>query len=278
MATGDRRREQFAFERVLRARILNSSADTRQDVVSQAYGELFDRFPDHAVFDYTDESRRESGRLAAGMIAPLARPGWRVLEVGCGRGDVLFALAEAGLHCTGVEPSHRMIQVCEQGSGVDVQYGTADRLQFPDGAFDLVFSQQVLEHLHPDDVPAHLAEAFRVLRPGGLLAVETPNRRTGPQDISRGFTPTAEGLHLKEWCMAELTAAFRTAGFVRLRGLLAPPVMARRAPTLHRLSTVPAWMKVAEDALLALVPGRELRTVVGKAIGLDDLFLIGARP
>lgn len=276
--TGEqRRREQFALEKQLRDRILASHPGNRQDVVSRAYGELFERFPDHAVFDYTEASRREAGRLAAGMIAPLARQGARVLEVGCGRGDVLAALASGGLSCTGIEPSRRMIEVSSECEGVRVRYGTAERLEFEDGSFDLVFSQQVLEHLHPDDVPLHLREAYRVLAPGGILAVETPNRRTGPQDISRGFTSTAEGLHLKEWSLSELVQAYRDAGFVRMSGLLAPPALARRSPRLHRISTAPAWTKLAEDALLGLVPGPALRRLVGKAIGLDDLFLIGYR-
>jgi SAM-dependent methyltransferase len=273
-----RRREQFQFERELRARILLSPAAARQAVISQAYGELFERFPDHAVFLNTAERRREMGRLAAGMIAPLARPGWRVLEIGCGRGDALEALAHAGLTCVGIEPSRHMIDVCGERSLVTVVYGTADRLEFPPESFDLLFSQQVLEHLHPDDVPVHFREAWRVLRPGGVLAIETPNRRTGPQDISRGFTRTAEGLHLKEWSFRELIREYRNAGFVRPRGIVAPPFIARRSSVVHRMSTVPAGMKLAEDMALGLVPGQGLRTLVGKVLGLDDIFLIGSKP
>jgi 2-polyprenyl-3-methyl-5-hydroxy-6-metoxy-1,4-benzoquinol methylase len=78
-------------------------------------------------------------------------------------------------------------------------YGTATQLDFQAGFFDLVVSQQVIEHVHPEDVPIHLREVARVLRAGGTVAIETPNRRTGPQDVSRGFAVEAEGLHLREW-------------------------------------------------------------------------------
>jgi len=171
-----------------------------------------------------------------------------------------------------------MIGLCDPAKGVSVVFGTADRLEFPDRSFDLVFSQQVLEHLHPDDAPEHFAEGFRVLVPGGTMAVETPNRRTGPQDISRGFTPVAEGLHLKEWTIRELIRQFRRTGFVRVRGLLAPPFLARRSPRIHRLLRVPAAIKYAEDIGLLMIPGLRTRTFVGKLIGLDDIFLFGEKP
>lgn len=272
------RRAQYELERTLRRRILDSPPQRRAQVVSQAYQELFRTFPDHSAFQETPESRRAVGQRQAGMVAPLVRPGGHVLEVGCGRGDTLAALAARGCVCTGTDPSQEMIDLCRQYDGIDFRIGTAERLTFPGESFDLVFSMQVLEHLHPDDVPLHFAEALRVLRRGGTVAVETPNRRTGPQDISRGFSPTAEGLHLKEWTVGELAQVMRAAGFVRISGLLAPPAAARRRLWLHRLSRVPDWVKRAEDVLLAVVPRGRMRTIAGKLLGLDDIFLFGTKP
>lgn len=274
----ERRRLQFELERCLRQRILASSRSGRQVAVASAYAELFDRFPDHSAFRPTEEDRVRKGRLGAGMVAPLSAPGDKVLEVGCGAGDVLAALAEFGRSCVGLEASQHMIRLAGQRPKLTIVFGTADELGFPDDSFDLVFSQEVLEHLHPDDVPGHFCEAFRVLRPGGVLAVETPNVHTGPQDISRGFVPQAEGLHLKEWSVAELVEQFRRAGFARIRGLLAPQFLVRRSSLLHCISRVPASLKRLEDLCLSLVPGQRLRTIVGKMIGLDDIFLFGEKP
>ena len=209
------RASQFQLERILRKRILLSSKEDRAAIVEQAYSELFERFPDHSVFLATREEAKRKGRLGSGLIIPLSKRGSNVLEVGCGRGDVLMALAERGRVCTGIEISRHMLQLCDK-LAVKVVQGDADSLCFPSGSFDVVFSQEVLEHLHPEDVPIHFAEAFRVLRPNGILAVETPNRRTGPQDISRSFTRVAEGLHLKEWTIRELIQQFQKAGFVKI--------------------------------------------------------------
>ncbi|MHC4560801.1 MAG: class I SAM-dependent methyltransferase [Planctomycetota bacterium] len=268
---------QFELERILRERILGSLKNERNAIAEQAYTELFEKFPDHSVFLITSEAAERKGKLGAGLILPLSQRGSKVLEVGCGRGEVLRALAERGRICTGIEVSRDMMQLCDK-IDVKVVYGVADSLDFPAGSFDVVFSQEVLEHLHPEDVPGHFAEAFRVLRPNGILAVETPNRQTGPQDISRGFTRVAEGLHLKEWTVRELIQMFQKAGFVKIRGLLAPQFVARRSETMHHLTQTPAIVKYFQSLLLVFVPTLRLRKIVGKLLGLDDIYLFAKKP
>jgi ubiquinone/menaquinone biosynthesis C-methylase UbiE len=274
--TIDRRRAQFELERRLHTRLLAAGKGHRAAAAQAAYQELFSQFRDHQVFQIDDAEDRRLGRKNAAIIAPLTRPGDKVLEVGCGRGHVLKAIQEAGCQVFGIDPSVDMVELA-RGHGVSADVGTAEALGFTSNTFDLVFSQQVLEHIHPDDVPEHLGEAYRVLKPGGLLVVETPNRRTGPQDISRGFSRVAEGLHLKEWSFGELAAAMRAAGFTAVRGLLIPQFLARRSPLLHRLR-VPVWMKQIEDLMLLGIPHREWRTTIAKGLGVDDLFLMSCKP
>lgn len=277
MQTADRRRLQFELEKSLRAEILQSSRESRASVTAAAYETLFSSFPDHSVFDATLEERQRKGRLSAGLIAPLLSRSAQVLEVGCGRGDTLATLTALGHKCVGVEPSAHMLDIVGKGNGT-VQFGMAEKLCYADGRFDAVFCQEVLEHLHPDDVPLFFAESYRVLKPGGILSVETPNRTTGPQDISRGFTPLAEGLHLKEWTVSELLEQFAVAGFTNVKSLVSPQFLARRSPAVHCWSRISGRVKCLQDALLRCMPGLALRTFIGKCIGLDDIFLFGRRP
>ncbi|HWU89223.1 MAG TPA: class I SAM-dependent methyltransferase [Kofleriaceae bacterium] len=257
---------------------MSSSRSERSKVVSDAYAELFEKFPQHGALGSQDERRRLRAKQAAGLLLPLTRPGDRVLEIGCGRGETLDELARAGRRCVGMEPSRHMVALSEAPSGVPIMDGTADKLDFPDGTFDLVFSLQVLEHLHPDDVPLHFAEAFRVLKRDGLLAFETPNRRTGPHDVSRGFSASAEGLHLKEWSLGELIEQLRAVGFVDLQGLVVPPFLARRVAGLRRISRTPIVVSWAEDLLLSLIPGMRMGSFVARVLGLEDLFVISRKP
>jgi SAM-dependent methyltransferase len=102
----------------------------------------------------------------------------RILDIGCGEGQVARALAGAGEHAVvvGLDPSFLQIQnaLGEQRAGVSYLQGGGERLPFPDGAFDGAFCCLSIEHA--DDPDAVLAEAARVLAPGGrfLLLINHP--------------------------------------------------------------------------------------------------------
>lgn len=95
-----------------------------------------------------------------------------ILDVGCGRGAWLAAMRRWGFACRGVEPS---AEACARARelGLDVACGQLWDAGFPDAGFDVVRFNHVLEHLH--DPGRALAEARRVLRPGGLLVIAVPN-------------------------------------------------------------------------------------------------------
>ena len=101
----------------------------------------------------------------------------RVLDVGCGDAGVLVAFAEAGAEATGIEPYERSVErgrvrAEEHGVRVELRTGVAESLPFPDGSFDLVVLDNVLEHVQDRD--RTLAEIRRVLRPDGILYLVTP--------------------------------------------------------------------------------------------------------
>ncbi len=103
--------------------------------------------------------------------APLA--GQAVLDVGCGVGMYTAAFLRQTPHVFGVEiERERALEARERATGVVEAPG--ERLPFPDAAFDVVFSHEVLEHVTDDR--ACVAEMVRVTRPGGRLVVFVPNR------------------------------------------------------------------------------------------------------
>ncbi len=102
-----------------------------------------------------------------------------VADLGCGRGEFLDLLREAGIAAQGVESNAAQAAECRD-RGLEVELG--DLLSFlrgrPDSSLGGVFAAQVAEHLPPRPLQDMLREAHRALRPGGLLLLETVNPRS----------------------------------------------------------------------------------------------------
>lgn len=99
------------------------------------------------------------------------QPG-RLLDVGCGVGDLAAVFARRGWSASGIEPSPQAAAHA-RAAGVDAVTGTLADAPWQDGEFDAILFNHSLEHI--DDPAAALAAAARLLRPGGLLAIAVPN-------------------------------------------------------------------------------------------------------
>ncbi len=145
------------------------------------------------------------------------RPEWRVLDVGCGRAGVVRVLAErARLQPApiGLDASHRMLSLARRdieadgGPPVCLAQGLATNLPFTDDTCDLLLSGHAFKYLTDGELRACLAEARRVLKPGGLF-------------LAWEFAPTSSRL-LDRWNRYVLTREMplvRLRGFAELRSL-----------------------------------------------------------
>lgn len=108
--------------------------------------------------------------------ACVSRLGRGVLDIGCGRGEWLELLGEAGIHATGLDLNRVAIEEC-RSRGLDVQYADGIEIlrQTAGSTLTVITAFHVIEHLAFEDLIRLLDEALRTLRPGGLLIVETPN-------------------------------------------------------------------------------------------------------
>ncbi|MDY0060136.1 MAG: methyltransferase domain-containing protein [Myxococcota bacterium] len=154
------------------------------------------------------------GRPAPGPAAGAADR-WTVLDVGCGLGGFLHHLttAEPSVAGLGVEDAARAVRFAREELGLDVHEGRAERLPWPDGCADVVTLWHVLEHSPAPTVA--LAEAYRVLRPGGVLAVEVPHGGSLLLTVFRRrwfFLQPPTHLHL--FTERALRQLVRRAGFV----------------------------------------------------------------
>ena len=118
-------------------------------------------------------------RFHAVLRALDPQPGERILDVGCGSGVYTRELVERGAKVVATEFTPTPLALAKRNVGelaaqVEFRLEDAQALSLPDAAFDKVLLTEVIEHL-PEPERA-IAEAARVLRPGGLLVVSTPSR------------------------------------------------------------------------------------------------------
>lgn len=164
-----------------------------------------------------------------------------VLEAGCGEGYGAAMLAGTARLVIGLDyDAQTAAHVAARYPNVAMTRANLAQLPVCDDAVDVVANLQVIEHLW--DQPGFLAECARVLRPGGLLLVTTPNRIT----FSPGRDTPLNPFHTRELAAAELAELLADAGFdVRqMLGLHHGPAL-RELDAAHGGSLIDAQIEVA---------------------------------
>ncbi|MHC4207119.1 MAG: class I SAM-dependent methyltransferase [Planctomycetota bacterium] len=164
----------------------------------------------YAQFRESDSDAVEKLILGSGISSTS-----KILEIGCGTGNYVSALQRrVGCHCWGVDPAPEMIRhAMKQNSRVTFSVGSAENLGFRDEFFDFVFSVDVIHHV--DKRAGYFLEAYRVLRPPGLLATLTDSEDTIRQRMPLAFYfPEIVEHEIKRYpTSSELRRRSQAAGF-----------------------------------------------------------------
>jgi SAM-dependent methyltransferase len=138
-------------------------------------------FPAGRDFDYTafeDVFRGPESviRERQSFYLPLLQPRAPVIDLGCGRGELLELLAAAGVAALGVESDPRQAERCKaKGLGVETDDFRAWLPRRAAASAGAISALQVVEHVAQDELQEMIRQAHRVLRPGGVLLLETVN-------------------------------------------------------------------------------------------------------
>jgi ubiquinone/menaquinone biosynthesis C-methylase UbiE len=213
----------------------------------------------------TSDGENLSRRLKAAFEMAAVTPGMRILDVGCGRGEIVRHCAQLGADAFGIDYARAAIQLSrdvlsrngDQAVGaMALAQADAKKLPVPAGTFDRVLMFDIVEHLHPWELHAALLEARRVLKDDGRLIIHTaPNawydryaypfvrlfRRLMRQGAAYPANPRQflvehnQDVHVNEQSLFSLRRVLSEAGFKSHVWLDSPPQHRQENPLLALL-------------------------------------------
>ncbi len=209
----------YELENVFHDKILaEPSIDVRRALNAEVYTKAFQIYAFEFKIDLDAKSSPKDDLVA------LLRPELEdrsILDVGCGGGAFLLSCARTLEHreLLGLDVFAKDLDVPER----KLAFKSSDVVRFSvDTPFDVAVTDNVYEHIAPQDIDEHLQSIRAALKPGGKVVILTPHRYFGPWDVTRivdnsnsGWIP-ARGTHINEVTYGELAAKLVANGFADL--------------------------------------------------------------
>lgn len=253
--------KQYLAERDIAKSLMSSPKNLRRKFYSIEYDKFFKSFPNNSSLTKRD---KENAILQELKILKTIMKGSEVF-VEIGAGDSLFSneISKLFQEVIAIEvtseknkldyPSNYKQIIC---NGID--------LPIDDEYADYVFSDQVSEHLHPEDLIDQLKTIKRILKKGGVFEMITPNRLNGPHDVSKYFTDIASGLHLKEYDYRQLRDILNQIGLKKIKVIF----KVRKLVLL-----LPINFLIIIEVILELIP-RNFRMQMMEKFPIKQLFFM----
>jgi len=147
-----------------------------------------------------------------------------LLDIGCGRGDFLFAMKSLGWNVLGVEIDP-VASALAQGRGIRVHTGPFEEVDIPSESVDHITMNHVIEHVY--DPIAVMDKCYRILKPGGTVVLYAPNSRSlGHKRFQRYWLPLDPPRHLYCYFTANMRMLLERCGFTRIRLWTSPRMAA----------------------------------------------------
>jgi SAM-dependent methyltransferase len=217
--TFDMVQKHWLLEKSLTKQLLGSTPKNRQTTFYDAYNTLYNELPWLAKSG-SNINHTASDQIYTNRWLPLLKEikGKSIYEVGSGNGSLINFLASKGAICTGTEISNNRP---DKSTVPNLEWHSTDGVNLINyeakESYDIVISDQVIEHLHPDDIGIHFKNVFDILKPGGKYIFYTPHYYMGPGDVSLVFGKAeAEGMHLKEYKYHEVYGLLESVGFNKI--------------------------------------------------------------
>ena len=216
--TPEQIRQHYEIEKALASRLMNASAEERRSLYTDVYDELFRLVPHHhqVLTKQQPQVRQKSIEMRLKLLQRFLPQVHSYLEVGPGDCALSLRVAKLVKKVYAVDVSKEITKNLTLPKNFLLFISDGTSIPVPRKSIDFAFSDQLMEHLHPDDAVTQLKNIYAALKPGGKYLCVTTNKLSGPHDISRDFDEVASGFHLKEYGIAELRDLFKQAGFSKV--------------------------------------------------------------
>lgn len=257
--------EQYRVEKELAARLQQASREERRRLYSQVYDELFRTIPHHPQLarkaDQQAQLRAVQGQIR--LLRNFLKPEHTFVEVGAGDCSLSLEVAKQVKQVYAIDVSEEVTKSIPRPVNFKLFISDGCSIPVPPNSVHLAYSNQLMEHLHVDDALEQLQNIYQALVPEGAYICITPNRLTGPHDISKYFDTTATGFHLKEYTTTELVSIFKAAGFSKFYTFI--------GTNKGFFLLLPVLPVIWIEALLGLIP-RSLRKLLVRWFAIKSLL------
>ena len=214
----DNKYEQYLFEKELAKKLINSNVEERHIAYKSLYGEFFKRFPNVSYNPQSNIAHKIKWQMK--LLKPFLNKDVTFLEIGAGNCLLSLEVAQNVKQVIAYEVADAIQHIENKSNNLLLKIFDGIDFSEVNDSIDLIYSNQVFEHLHIDDTLYHVNQYYKMLKSDGRVVIVTPHSSTGPHDISQDFSTMPEGLHMKEYTYRELRNILLTAGFKTVKGCI----------------------------------------------------------
>jgi SAM-dependent methyltransferase len=278
--------DHWELERQLARELIESTPENRWETFERCYTRFFSELKGIHRLLGKGKTTLPHERYKI-WIDTIGAPPQKIFEIGSGKGGMIAYLAECGFECKGSEITRERGKKHLAVSHPNLSWGVSDgihldRFESP-GSYDVVVSDHVIEHLHPDDIEEHFQGVYNILVKGGRYIFRTPHRYTGPHDMTRFFNyNTPQCFHLKEYTYQELRNVLRNVGFrcgcvatVKFKNVIS-------SVGIENHENVFLDLMLIDEKILSVIPNHSLRRSFAARLKRvlrfrDNIFLIAKK-
>lgn len=273
--TREQLEKHYLVEKELANRLRHSTKEERKSLYTALYDELCMKVPDRPSLKRKKDAAAVAWVVANRMqlLGNFLQPDSVYLEIGPGDCNLAFEVAKHVKKVYAVDVSNEITKHAQTPANFELVISDGCTIPAPTNSVNIAYSHQLMEHLHPDDAIEQLKNIYQALAPGGVYICITPNRLSGPHDVSQYFDDVATGFHLKEYLLTELYDLFKSVGFSKVS------LIKSYKQTHFEIPLFPVTIAIfkALEAILEGLPFSLRRKIAGLPLLFRGMTVIGIK-